>query len=68
MPIYSIEEIGPRISSEGLLLNWWDGGPAYILASSSLIQITKRGIITYDRQAKIRDLTSMVNLILKFIP
>ena len=60
MPIYSIEESGSRISSEGILVNWWDGGPAYILASSPLLQITKRGIVTYDSHAKIRTLTSMV--------
>jgi hypothetical protein len=40
-------------------LAWWDGGPAYVLASSGAVRINFRGLYTYPPSAIVRDLRAV---------
>lgn len=42
--LYSLDETQPVISSESHPLRFYEGGPAYVLASNSLIRVNYRGI------------------------
>jgi hypothetical protein len=44
----------PSLTSNDLPLNWWDGGPAYTLASASAVRINFRGVIAYPATARLR--------------
>lgn len=44
----------PGLLSNDLPLNWWDGGPAFTLASASAVRINFRGVIAYPATARLR--------------
>lgn len=38
----------------GLPLAWWDGGPAFVLASAGAVRVNYRGVVTYPPNARVR--------------
>ena len=42
------------LTSSDLPLNWWDGGPAFTLASASAVRVNFRGVIAYPSTARLR--------------
>jgi hypothetical protein len=52
--LYSLEDARPVLSSEGLPLHWWDGGPAFTLASAGAVRLNFRGLYTYPPNALVR--------------
>lgn len=42
------------LMSNDLPLNWWDGGPAFTLASASAVRVNFRGVIAYPSGARLR--------------
>lgn len=60
--IYSLQDQPSSTSlfdTDGKLLAWWEGGPAFALASSSAVRINFRGLYTYPPKAIVRDLPSL---------
>jgi hypothetical protein len=55
--LYTLQDLArPGLSSDGQPLAWWEGGPAYALASSSAVRINFRALYTYPQGAVLRDL------------
>jgi hypothetical protein len=52
--LYSLQDSRPVLSSEGLPLHWWDGGPAFTLASAGAVRLNFRGLYTYPPNALVR--------------
>ena len=52
--LYSLQDARPVLSSEDLPLHWWDGGPAFILASAGATRLNFRGLYTYPPEALVR--------------
>ena len=50
---------GLAVGDQGGLLAWWDGGPAYVLASSGAVRINFRGLYTYPPSSIVRDLQAI---------
>lgn len=46
-------------SASPRLLQWWEGGPAFALASSSLVRINFRGLFTYPPKTLVRQLRTI---------
>jgi hypothetical protein len=57
--IDQIADSRPYLASDGHALAWWDGGPAYHLASSGIIRITRRGIFSRSSTSSLRDLARL---------
>lgn len=59
--IYSLQEqqSSSLFDTDGKLLAWWEGGPAFSLASSSAVRVNFRGLYTYPPKAIVRDLPSL---------
>ena len=58
--LYSLQdEFRPRLHSQGKSLDWWDGGPAFVLASAGAVRLSFRALIVYPPTARLRDLSSM---------
>ena len=57
--IDQITDNRPLLASDSNLLAWWDGGPSYHLASSSIVRINARGVFTYSATSGLRDLTQL---------
>lgn len=51
----------PGLTSDGLPLHWWDGGPAFTLASAGAVRVNFRGVIAYPANAILRDLEKGVS-------
>lgn len=57
--LFAIEDARPNLASadtEVKVLQWWGGGPAYLLASARAVRINFRGVHTYSRSARIREI------------
>ena len=57
--IYSIQDTPaarPGLTIDGTPLNWWEGGPAFVLASSGAVRVNFRGLYTYPPSSIVRDL------------
>lgn len=52
--LYSLQDTRPVLSSEGIPLHWWDGGPAFTLASAGVTRLNFRGLYTYPPNAPAR--------------
>jgi hypothetical protein len=55
--LFSIQDtpgVRPGLTSNDLPLHWWDGGPAYTLASASAVRVNFRGVIAYPANARLR--------------
>ena len=58
--LYNLQDgVRPRLNSQDKTLDWWDGGPALALASTSAVRLNFRALITYPPKARIRDLARM---------
>ena len=57
--IDQITDNRPFLASDGNNLAWWDGGPSYHVASSSIVRINSRGIFSYSSTSSLRDLASL---------
>ena len=60
--IYSLQDQPPSpylYDPDGRLMAWWQGGPAFVLASSSAVRVNFRGLYTYPPKASVRDLHSL---------
>jgi hypothetical protein len=58
--LYSLKdapEARPGLVSteEAQPLSWWDGGPAFALASAGAVRVNYRGVLVYPATARIRD-------------
>ena len=42
-------------AEEGGPVSWWDGGPAFALASAGAVRVNFRGVLVYPTSARIRD-------------
>ena len=47
---------GLAISQDTQMIAWWEGGPAFVLASAGAVRINFRAIYTYPPNALLRDL------------
>jgi hypothetical protein len=54
--LYTLQAARPGLSSDGLALPWWEGGPAFALASSGAVRINFRGLFVYPPTAVVRAL------------
>jgi hypothetical protein len=55
--LYSLQDlVRPGVSSDGLPIQWWEGGPAYNLASAGAVRINFRAIYTYPPTSTLRAL------------
>ncbi len=59
--IYSLQDVGrPMLSSpDGQPLAWWEGGPAFALASLGAVRVNFRGLYTYPHTSIVRDLKAL---------
>lgn len=58
--IHSLQdEARPMLSSEKSLLRWWEGGPAFALASLGAVRVNFRGLYAYPPQSAVRSLETM---------
>lgn len=55
--LFPVSDSRPSLSSAGEPLDWWDGGPAYVLASAPAVRVSFRGVFTLHRP--LRDLTAL---------
>ena len=55
--LFSLQDTNrPGVASEGQILAWWEGGPAFALASSGAVRVNFRGVYTYPPSAIVREL------------
>ena len=55
--LYTLQDLGrPGVWTDGQSLAWWEGGPAFLLASSGAVRVNFRGLYTYPPSAIVRDL------------
>lgn len=52
--LYGLQDARPVLTSEDLPLHWWDGGPAFTLASAGATRLNFRGLYTYPPEALVR--------------
>jgi hypothetical protein len=53
--LYSMQDGNrPGLTSEGRRLAWWDGGPAFALASSGAVRLNFRGLFVYPASVVVR--------------
>jgi len=51
-----IEDARPLVSSGGHTISWWEGGPALLASSSSMIRLNSRGIYSHGPGVAVRSL------------
>lgn len=51
-----IEDARPLIASGGRTISWWEGGPALLASSSSMIRLNSRGIYNHGSAVAVRSL------------
>jgi hypothetical protein len=54
--LYSLRDTRPGLSSDAAALDWWEGGPAFALASAGAVRINFRGLYVYPAKSVLRDL------------
>lgn len=54
--LYQIQDTRPSLASSDAPLDWWAGGPAFTLASTSAVRLNFRGVHTFASNARIRPL------------
>jgi len=59
MTIYSVGPDAQGLQTEGQPLNWWEGGPAFVLASARAVRANFRGLYAYPAKSNMRDLSRL---------
>lgn len=57
--LYSLQDSGrPALSltDGGQIISWWEGGPAFVLASAGAVRVNFRAVYTYPPNSILRDL------------
>ena len=55
--LYTLQDTArPGVSADGQGLAWWEGGPAFLLASSGAVRVNFRGLYAYPPSAIVREL------------
>ncbi len=53
--LYTLQDLKrPGLSSDDQALSWWEGGPAFALASASAVRVNFRGLLVYPPKATVR--------------
>ena len=59
MGVYPLDPVRPWLSSGGTVIAWGAGGPAYLVASSTVVRVNFRGVYTRPPGAKLRGLSDL---------
>jgi hypothetical protein len=55
--LYALQDASrPGLGADGRFLPWWEGGPAFALASAGAVRVNFRGLVVYPPKAVVRAL------------